>query len=169
LLNISEREGMLKTYELMDRHFGWEARPRPASEREIVAYLLERGLRAQGLISVDSICHHDAKHKGAVQQLIEALVRRRELVGVAVEAAGKLEHWARPADLEIKREAPEERVHILSPFDPLVIQRRRLTLFFEYEHRFEAYLPKPKRVMGYLALPVLIGEEVVAAIDLKAD
>ena len=60
-------------------------------------------------------------------------------------------------------------MHILSPFDPLIIQRKRLQLFFDYEHRFEAYLPKEKRVFGYLALPVLVGDEIVAAIDLKTD
>ena len=60
-------------------------------------------------------------------------------------------------------------MHILSPFDPLVIQRKRLQLFFDYEHRFEAYVPKEKRVFGYFALPVLVGDEIVAAIDLKTD
>jgi uncharacterized protein YcaQ len=169
LLTISERSGMLKTYELMDRHFGWEKRPRPASEHQIVHYLLERALRAQGLISVESVCHHDARRKPAVRRLIEARVRRGELLPVALEAAGKQEHWARPADLDVPREALAEPVHILSPFDPLVIQRKRLALFFDYEHRFEAYLPREKRVFGYLALPVLIGDAVVAAIDLKAD
>ena len=169
LVTINARSGMLKSYELMDRHFGWEVRPRPTSERQFVHYLLERGLRTQGLISVDSICHQDAQRKRAMRQLIEACVRRGELVRVALEAAGKLEHWARPADLEMNAEAVAERVHILSPFDPLVIQRKRLALFFDYEHRFEAYLPKEKRVFGYLALPVLVGDEVVAAIDLKAD
>ena len=169
LVTINARSGMLKSYELMDRHFGWEERPRPTSERQFVHYLLERGLRTQGLISVDSVCHQDAQRKPAMRQLIEARVRRGELVPVALEAAGKLEHWARPADLEMNTEPVEERVHILSPFDPLVIQRKRLALFFDYEHRFEAYLPKEKRVFGYLALPVLVGDEVVAAIDLKAD
>ena len=169
LLTISERAGMLKTYELMDRHFGWDARPRPASEHQIVRYLLERGLRAQELVSVGSVCHLDAKRKPSVRRVIEACVQRRELVAVALEGAGKLEHWARPEDLEMRADALEERVHILSPFDPLVIQRKRLELFFNYAHRFEAYLPKEKRVFGYLALPVLLGEEVVAAIDLKAD
>ena len=63
----------------------------------------------------------------------------------------------------------EDLVHILSPFDPLIIQRKRLQLFFGYEHRFEAYVPKEKRVFGYFALPVLVGDEIVAAIDLKTD
>lgn len=64
---------------------------------------------------------------------------------------------------------PPEGVQILSPFDPLVIQRKRLSLFFGYDHLFEAYLPKEKRRLGYFALPVLDGEAIVAAIDLKAD
>ena len=58
---------------------------------------------------------------------------------------------------------------MLSPFDPLIIQRKRLQLFFDYGHRFEAYVPKEKRMLGYFALPVLLGDEVIAAIDLKAD
>ncbi len=60
-------------------------------------------------------------------------------------------------------------MHILSPFDPLVRERKRLSLFFGYEHRFEAYVPKDKRVLGYFACPVLIDDEIVAAIDLKTD
>ena len=65
--------------------------------------------------------------------------------------------------------AASELVHILSPFDPLIIQRKRTNLFFDYDHRFEAYVPKEKRVFGYFALPVLAGEDIVAALDLKTD
>jgi uncharacterized protein YcaQ len=96
-------------------------------------------------------------------------VRRKELVPVTLDGAGEVEHWVLPQTLDIDPEPAEELVHILSPFDPLIIQRKRLQLFFDYEHRFEAYLPKEKRVFGYLALPVLIGDAVVAAIDLKTD
>ncbi|MFL6792880.1 MAG: DNA glycosylase AlkZ-like family protein, partial [Bradyrhizobium sp.] len=42
-------------------------------------------------------------------------------------------------------------------------------LFFSYGHRFEAYVPKQKRLFGYFALPVLVGEDIVAVIDLKTD
>ena len=63
----------------------------------------------------------------------------------------------------------EDIVHILNPFDPLVIQRKRLALFFGYEHRFEAYVPKEKRMFGYFAQPVLVGDEIVAVLDLKTD
>jgi uncharacterized protein YcaQ len=168
LLTVSERSGMLKTYELIDRHFGWSAKPKPASERQVHDYLLDRALRSQGLVSLDSISHLEPRRKAAFRRLIEARVRRGDLRPVAIEGT-KIEHWAQPATLEALPVVADERVHILSPFDPLVIQRKRLALFFDYEHRFEAYLPKEKRVMGYFALPVLVGEEIVAVIDLKAD
>jgi len=168
-VTISRRTGMLKTYELMTRHFDWEKLPRPASEKETLTYLLDRALRAQGIVSLDSICHLDAPRKQGIKRLIEARMRRRELVALDIEGAGKLQHWARPEMLESIPGPAEDRVHILSPFDPLVLQRKRLQMFFGYEHRFEAYVPKAKRVYGYFALPVLIGDEMVAAIDLKTD
>lgn len=169
MLTVSERTGMLKTYDLMARHFGWDKLPTPASVSEATGYLLDRALRAQGLVSLDSICHLDAPSKPGVRRLIAARVRRGELVPVALEGAGKQEHWARPEALEASGENASEPVHILSPFDPLIIQRKRTHLFFDYEHRFEAYVPKEKRLFGYFALPVLIGDDIVAALDLKTD
>jgi len=168
-LVIAARSGMLKTYELMDRHFGWEKRPAPASERQVAAYKLDRALRAQGMVGLDSICHLDAPSKKAVAELIAARVRRKELVPVAIEGAGKVPHWAIPEILEPAATPAEDLVHILSPFDPLVIQRKRLKLFFDYEHLFEAYLPKEKRIFGYFGLPVLVGDKIVAVADLKTD
>ena len=169
VVTVSQRTGMLKTYELTNRHFGWDRPPKAASEPEIVSYLLDRALRSQGVVSLDSACHLDAPRKPAMRRLIEARVRRKELLPVVLEGAGKLEHWAQPEALEAALDPAEELIHVLSPFDPLVLQRKRLQLFFDYEHRFEAYVPKEKRVFGYFALPVLAGNEIVAAIDLKAD
>jgi uncharacterized protein len=168
-LAISERKGMLKTYELTSRHFGWDRPPKAASTAETTAYLLDRGLRAQGVVSLDSLCHLDAPRKAAVRKLIDRRVRRGELVPVAVEGAGKQEHWARPDAIAAEAGTPPELVHILSPFDPLIIQRKRTKLFFGYDHKFEAYVPKEKRQFGYFALPVLVGDRIVAALDLKTD
>jgi len=160
---------MLKTYELVERHFGWDRSPKAASPAEVTGYVLDRALRSQGVVSLDSICHLDAQRKNAVRRLIEHRVRRGDLVPVALEGAGKQEHWAASEQLQRDYGTAGERAHILSPFDPLIIQRRRTHLFFDYEHRFEAYVPKEKRKFGYFALPVLVDETIVAAIDLKAD
>jgi uncharacterized protein YcaQ len=168
-LTVSARFGMVKTYELMDRHFGWNRPPKAATEQQVLVYMLDRALRSQGLVSLDSICHLDAGRKPHIRRLIEARVRRKELLPIALTGAAKLEHWVRPEALELPPPSGPEMVHMLSPFDPLIIQRKRLQLFFDYGHRFEAYVPKQKRLLGYFALPVLVGNEIVAAIDLKAD
>jgi uncharacterized protein len=169
LLTISARTGIVKTYELLTRHFGWKRLPPAASITERGNYLLERALRSQGLVSLDSTCYGDAPSKPLVRRLIEARVRRKELVPVDFPGAGKLQHWAQPQVLDVRLDDTGEQVHVLSPFDPLIIQRKRLQLFFGYEHRFEAYVPKEKRVFGYFACPVLVGAEIVAALDLKTD
>lgn len=169
LVAIAERQGMLKTYDLIGRHFGWEKTPRPATERQVTAYLLDRALRSQGIVSLDSICHLNAPAKKAVRELIESRVRRRLLLPVTIEGAEKIPHWTTGQALEQVAPPPANRVHILSPFDPLIIQRKRLKLMFGYDHIFEAYVPAAKRLYGYFALPVLVDDRVVAAIDLKTD
>jgi uncharacterized protein YcaQ len=168
-LVISARSGMLKTYELTERHFGWPPRPRPATEGQYADYLLARALRSQGLVSLDSICYGELRWKKQVAALIDTAVRAKRLVPVHLDGADAVQHWAEPAALEAKAPAAPPLVHILSPFDPLVIQRKRLEYLFGYEHRFEAYVPPAKRKLGYFALPVVDGDRIVAALDLKTD
>ena len=164
-LVVSERIGMLKKYDLTCRHFGWKAAPKAVSEKQRMEYQLSRALRSQGIVSLDSICHLNPKLKPGLLSLIQAHEKTGALVPVKIQNAPM--HWARPETL-IKLEQPS-LVHILSPFDPLTIQRKRLKQFFGYDHKFEAYLPKEKRRLGYFALPVLLEDRIVAVIDLKTD
>ncbi len=168
-LAISARDGMVKSYELIERHFGWDKAPRPATDRQILDYLLDRALRSQALVSLDSICHLDAGRKGAILEVIERRVRSRKLKPVRVDGDGT-DYWAEPAVFDAPaRKADPARIHILSPFDPLIIQRKRTAALLDYDHVFEAYVPADKRRFGYFTLPVLAGDEIVAALDLKAD
>jgi uncharacterized protein YcaQ len=167
-LAISERNGMVKSYEIMDRHFGWPPRPRAATARQIDQYLLERALRSQGLISGPSVMYPKLRFSSELAKLIESRVRTRRLVPATIGDDPTV-HYATPEMLETAATETAPLVHILSPFDPLVIQRRRTRLFFGYDHVFEAYVPKAKRRFGYFTLPVLVGDEIVAALDLKTD
>ncbi|HHY50502.1 MAG TPA: winged helix-turn-helix domain-containing protein [Alphaproteobacteria bacterium] len=168
-LTISARQGMVKTYELIDRHFGWPPRPRPATERQILDYLVDRALRSQGLVSAESIAHLRRNVRRPLAELLEQRVRSRKLVPVVIAGAEKVLHYATEAALAGRNEPLAEFVHILSPFDPLLIQRRRTGLIFGYEHLFEAYVTPAKRQLGYFTLPVLVGDEIVAGLDLKTD
>jgi uncharacterized protein YcaQ len=169
-LTVGRRTGMLKTYDLTKRHFGWRRRPAPATDKQYASYLLARAVRSQGVVSLDSICYGDLPTKRLVAEAIETEVKRKRLASISLEGA-KTPYWAPVSVIETGAvaEPDRERVHILSPFDPLVVQRKRLKTFFGHEHRFEAYVPAEKRVLGYFALPVLAGDRIVAAIDLKMD
>ena len=163
---ISEREGMLKTYELLERHFGWDKAPRPASERDGYDYLIDTALRSQGIVNLDSVVHHRKYIRSAVAARIATRERKKELLPVTIEG---VPHWTTPELLDMRLEAQEPLVHILNPFDPLIIFRKRTKLLFGYDHLFEAYVPKAKRKYGYFTLPVLVGDRIEAMLDLKTD
>jgi hypothetical protein len=167
-LTVSARAGMVKTYELIDRHFAWESKPSAARRGEVLEYLLARALRAQGVVSLDSICHLDAARKPEMRVLIDRRVRAKTLAAVRIDG-DPTPYYAEAATVEAAPAEVAPAVHILSPFDPLIILRKRLEALFGYRHLFEAYVPKAKRVLGYFALPVLVDDDIVAAIDLKAD
>jgi uncharacterized protein len=166
-LAISARDGMVKSYELMDRHFGWPPRPKAATERQIANYKLDRALRSNALINTSSVLHQKVKMPPEIAGLIETRMRKKTLVPVSVEGHDG-GYWIEPEALDAPEPA-ESLTHILSPFDPLIIQRKRTREFFGYDHIFEAYVPKEKRKFGYFTLPVLVGDEIVAALDLKTD
>jgi uncharacterized protein len=71
-------------------------------------------------------------------------------------------YWPEEEDPSAARAAEHvDRVRLLAPFDPLVWDRRRFELFWGWAYRFEAYVPAPKRVRGYYALPLLWREDVI--------
>jgi uncharacterized protein len=70
--------------------------------------------------------------------------------------------WYWPAHEKPRKEQnPDNQARLLAPFDPIVWDRRRFSLFWELDYRFEAYTPSPKRKLGYYALPLLWRDEVI--------
>ena len=165
---ISERDGILKKYDLTGRHFDWKAKPKMATEAEYCNYLIERSLKSQGIINIDSVCYLEPKMKQPIGQLIERKIKSNELLEIKIEKIEKEIFYVQPETLDQKN-SRSDRTHILSPFDPLIIQRKKLKNIFDYEHLFEAYLPKEKRKFGYFSLPVLHHNNIIALLDLKTD
>ncbi|MDO0933628.1 crosslink repair DNA glycosylase YcaQ family protein [Streptomyces sp. DG2A-72] len=94
---------------------------------------------------------------------VDAVIADSGLVPVTVEGWGK-PAWADPAALETPPRG-RHRTTLLSPFDSLIWERARTERIFGFTHRLEAYVPKPKRVYGYFAMPVLAGGRLVGRVD----
>ncbi|MEU9392181.1 crosslink repair DNA glycosylase YcaQ family protein [Streptomyces sp. NPDC048324] len=94
---------------------------------------------------------------------VDAVIAGSGLVPVTVEGWSK-PAWADPAALETPARG-RHRTTLLSPFDSLVWERARTERLFGFTHRLEAYVPKPKRVYGYFAMPVLAGGRLVGRVD----
>jgi len=93
---------------------------------------------------------------------------RSRLKGALQRARARLAHarggdtsWFWPAEEALPRDPPGDRVRLLTPFDPLVWDRRRFELLWGWTYRFEAYTPVRRRKLGYYALPLLYRDEVV--------
>jgi len=83
------------------------------------------------------------------------------------EVDGAVWYWPKGEDPAAARYGVDDKLRFLTPFDPIVWDRRRFLRFWGWEYKFEAYVPAHKRRMGHYAMPMLWGEEVVGWANLK--
>ncbi|MEV4774158.1 winged helix-turn-helix domain-containing protein [Microbacterium sp. LWH12-1.2] len=168
---ISGRRGFERTYALAEQVIPDRIRSQEVSRADAIRELVRRAAQSSGVATqADLADYYRLRDRVAVTAAIADLVDTGELVPVSVrgwERGGRpLPAW-RHRDAVLPRRV--DAAAVLTPFDPVVWFRDRALRVFELDYRIEIYVPADKRRYGYYSLPVLVGDRIVARVDLKAD
>ena len=172
-LAIVAREGFQKVYGAVE-----EAVPAPDREVRVghdafVDFACRAALERLGIATPGTIARYFDLVTPAEAKAWAAEQGGNTLVPVTVEgadgAARSMLARADVASLAAHLPAPPPRIRALSPFDPVIRDRDRLSWLFGFDYRIEIYVPAAKRVWGYYVFPLLEGDRLVGRIDMRAD
>ena len=172
-LMVRERRNFQRVYDLAERVMPeWDdGRDLPSPElaqRDMV----RASCRALGLVKTGWVADYYRLKRGKYEALLHQLADEGELLPVRVEGwqHGAFVHASLADELARAQAGSLNATHpaVLSPFDPLVWDRKRASELFGFDYRIECYTPAPKRQYGYFVLPLLRRGKLVGRLDAKA-
>ena len=166
-LMICGRQNFQKVFDLSERVLPSDIDTTEPSDIEFLDYLIFRFLEAHGFGNAHQIAY---LRKGMVKPIdsrCKSLLLEGRLVEILI---GGSAYYAllNYQDL-IEQEMPRSSVKILSPFDNLLIQRKRVAELFSFDYQIECYVPADKRKYGYFVLPILKGNTLFARMDARVN
>ncbi len=165
-LAVAERRpNFTRVFDLAERVIPPEPHRRKVGREEAQRELLRLAAQAHGVGTAGDLADYYRMPVREVRPRINELVEAGELREVRVEG------WQQPAYLHPKARLPRPIApsSLLSPFDPVIWYRARAKRLFDFDYRFEIFVPQAKRKWGAYVLPFLRGDRLVARVDLKAD
>jgi uncharacterized protein YcaQ len=172
-LMVSERQGFQKVYDLRERVLPADTDTSTPSEQERGEFYVRRMLTALGIATARDIAYSRSAVSGfsrvniqpMIDSALHSLLEGGEIIALPFAGETCFILAAVLAQLPTKIARPQLRV--LSPFDNLVINRRRLATLFNFDYQLECYVPQAKRRYGYFVLPLLLGDQFVGRMDCK--
>ena len=166
LLAVAERRpNFARAFDLAERRLPPHHYARRSTHEESQRELLRLAARAHGIGTAADLADYYRMPVRTARERLADLVGAGELREVRVEG------WPEAAYLhpQAKRPPRIEAAALLSPFDPVVWYRPRTRRLFGFDFRLEIFVPRRKRRWGYYVLPFLLGDRLVARVDLKAE
>jgi uncharacterized protein YcaQ len=165
-LGVRRSRRFVKEFDLLERIVPEAIRAQPTPDFETsLDELLLRSARAHGVATAGCLVDYFRLPVRPAKARLDTLVEEGKLIACAVDGwnSSVYRHPASKLPRTINRAA------LLSPFDPLVWNRKRVSGLFDFDYRIEIYTPAEKRKYGYYVLPFLLGDRLVARFDLKTD
>jgi len=167
---IVGRKGFQKIYDLPENFLPNSVNTTMPSRTEYIEYIIRRDIGAHGLITNKSMGHLLKISIKEKQAVIDKMMQTGELCPIQIKNLDSVPYYAFTDTIE--NYIPSRRMkklHILSPFDNLVILRKRVEQLFDFSYLLECYVTAKKRKVGYFSLPILFGKNFVGQVDIKAD
>ena len=163
---VAFRRNFTRYYDIAERVIPPEYLEAPKLETgEARKRLILQAARALGVATAKDILDYNWIRQAEGRPALAALIAQGSLVQVEVEG------WSKSAFFDprmtIPRSVPTRA--LLNPFDSFMWNRDRLQRLFDFHYRIEIYVPQPQRVYGYYVFAFLLGNQLVARVDLKAD
>jgi uncharacterized protein YcaQ len=177
-LAIRERRNFQRVFDLAERVIPSAVREAPQDLATSLRTLLLLALSGHGWAQTGTLAAtwRLRNLKEPIAQALQLLVEMKEVVACDLtdKQGGRHRGWIRTEDLELadklaRLRPRRDRGTLLSPFDPVLWDRTRTQRLFEFHQVLEIFKPVASRLYGYFCLPVLVGDHLVARVDLKAD
>lgn len=164
-LMIPNRKSFHKIYDLTERVLPDTVDASVPTPKEHARFLICSYLKANGLGQLNEMVYLLKNVKPMVATTLKEMVAAKELLRIRVKEEA---YYMLPTSLELlDKRLDRNTVKILSPFDNLLIQRKRMKALFNFDYLIECYVPKAKRKYGYFSLPILWNGKLVARLDCK--